>query len=146
MSQSDVFNAALLDLIFLGISIATIADDAADYPATEYYLSLHEADPTPAGGQTAFEASYGDYARIPITRDGAGFVRTDSVVNFFADMLFPAVGSGSGVYTHFGIGLESSGVGDLLYSGPITPNITVGVGQQPKLTTDTAIQFVPYGE
>jgi hypothetical protein len=146
MSQSDYFNAALLDLIFLGSAIATIADDALDYPATEYYLSLHEADPTPSGNQSSFEASYGDYARIPITRDGAGFVRTDNVVNFFADMLFPAVGSGSGVYTHFGLGKDSVGAGELLYSGPITPNITVGVGQQPKLTTDTAIQFVPYGE
>lgn len=143
MPQSDYFNAALLDLIFLGITIDTIADDAADYPATQFYLSLHEADPTPAGDQSSFEASYGDYARIAITRDGAGFVRTGGVINFFSDMLFPEVGSGSGVYTHFGLGLAASGAGELLYSGAITPNITVGVGQQPKLTADTAIEFVP---
>ena len=41
--------------------------------------------------------------------------------------------------THFGIGTASSGAGVLLYSGTVTPNITMAVGVIPRLKTTSTI-------
>lgn len=49
-----------------------------------------------------------------------------------------ASGAG-GVVTHFGVGLASSGAGEVTFFGAVTPNITVNAGVTPKLDTGTVI-------
>lgn len=49
-----------------------------------------------------------------------------------------ASGAG-GTVTHFGVGTDSSGTGNLIFKGTVTPNISVVAGVTPKLDTGTTI-------
>lgn len=139
MSKGNTFENDLLKLIFQAAAIANIADNAVTGPLTSLYVSLHTADPGEAGDQTTSEAAYTGYARVAVARSGSGFTVTANSVSPAADVSFPAGTGGTGTATHFGIGTAASGVGKLLYSGTITPNIVMGNGVTPKLTTATAI-------
>jgi hypothetical protein len=44
-----------------------------------------------------------------------------------------------GPITHFGVGPGASGATYLLYSGTVTPNITMAVGVTPRLKTTSTI-------
>jgi len=52
---------------------------------------------------------------------------------------FPAATGGTNTITHFGVGTASSGAGKLLYSGAVSPNISVSSGVTPQPTTPAAI-------
>lgn len=53
---------------------------------------------------------------------------------------FAAMASGAGgTVTHFGVGTDSSGTGNLIFKGTVTPNISVVAGVTPKLDTGTTI-------
>jgi hypothetical protein len=139
MSKGNTFENDFLKLIFQATAIANMADNAASSPVTNLYVSLHTADPGEAGDQTTSEISYTSYARVAVARTSGGWTVTNNSVSPAANIDFPACTGGSGTATHFGIGTASSGVGKLLYSGAITPNIAVSSGIVPRLTTATAI-------
>lgn len=139
MSKSDTFENDLLKLIFNGTAIANLADNAASAPNTSLYVSLHTADPGEAGNQTTNEISYTSYARVAVARTSGGFTVTANSVSPAANIDFPAATGGTGTVTYFAIGTASSGTGKILYSGTVTPNITVSSGVTPRLTTSTAI-------
>lgn len=139
MSKGNTFENDLLKLIFNATAIANIADNAATSPLTNLYASLHTADPGEAGSQTTSEAAYTSYARVAVARTSGGFTVTANIVSPVANISFPAATGGSETETHFAIGTASSGAGKLLYSGTVTPNISVSSGVTPVLTTATAI-------
>lgn len=139
MSKGDTFENDLQKLIFNATAIANIADNAATAPLTNLYISLHTADPGEAGNQTTSEAAYTSYARVAVARTSGGFTVTGNSVSPAANVSFPAGTGGTGTATHFGIGTASSGTGKLLYSGTVTPNIVMGNGVTPILTTASTI-------
>ena len=139
MSKANTFENDLLKLIFQAIAIANIADDAASSPLTNLYVSLHTSDPGETGDQTTNETSYTSYARVAVARSGAGFTVTGNSVSPAANVDFPACTGSTATITHFGIGTASSGAGVLLYSGTVSPNISVSSGVTPRLTTATAV-------
>ena len=142
MSKSNAFENALLLLAFNNTNIANVGDATGlrgSTTAGSLYLSLHTADPGEAGSQTTSEAAYTSYARVAVARSGAGFTVTGNSVSPAATVSFPAGTGGTGTATHFGIGTDSSGAGTLLYSGTVTPNIVMGNGITPRLTTATAV-------
>lgn len=142
MSKSNAFENALLLLAFNNTNIANVGDATGlrgSTTAGSLYLSLHTADPGEAGSQTTSEAAYTSYARVAVARSGAGFTVTGNSVSPAATVSFPAGTGGTGTATHFGIGTDSSGVGTLLYSGTVTPNIVMGNGITPQITTATAV-------
>lgn len=132
---------ALLKIIFQAVAIANLADNAASSPATTLYLSLHTADPTdsPATEQAENETTYTGYVRKALTRSSGAWTVTANSVSPLANVDFDTVVSGSGSITHAGVGLAASGNGKLLYSGAITPAITIAAGVIPRLTTASAI-------
>jgi|JI8StandDraft_1071087.scaffolds.fasta_scaffold617676_1 hypothetical protein len=132
---------ALLKLIFQAEAIANLADNAATSPATTLYLSLHTSDPTdsPATEQSENETTYTGYARKALTRSSGAWAVSANSVSPLANVDFNTVTAGSGTITHAGVGLAASGSGKLLYSGAITPAITIAVGVIPRLTTASAI-------
>jgi hypothetical protein len=136
--KGATFENDLLNLVFKGTAIANIADNAASSPLTSLYVSLHTADPTDAGNQTSSEATYTSYARVAVTR-GAGFTVTTSSVSPAANIDFPQCTGGSNLITHFAIGTATSGTGKILYSGTVTPNISVSTGVIPRLTTASTV-------
>lgn len=139
MSKGNTFENDWLKLIFNATAIANIADNASSSPLTNLYVSLHTSDPGEAGGQTTNETSYTSYARVAVARSGSGWTVTNNSVSPAAEISFPACTGGTATITHFAVGTASSSTGKLLYSGTVTPNISVSSGVTPKLTTSTAI-------
>lgn len=142
MSKANTWETGLLNLLFNNTAF-TLVGDASGLPATgaagSLYVSLHTADPGEAGDQTTSETTYTSYARVAVARSAGGWTISGGTVNPTATITFPAGTGGSGTVTHFGIGTSSSGAGKLLYSGTVTPNIAVGNGVTPTLTTATAV-------
>ena len=140
MSKGNTFENDLLKLIFQATAIANIADNAGTGPLTDLYVSLHTSDPGEAGDQTTNETAYGSYARVAVARSAGGFTVTTNSVSPAANIDFPqCTATPGGAITHFAVGTAASGAGKLLYSGTVTPNITMAVGVTPRLTTASAI-------
>lgn len=140
-SIGNTFENDLMKLIFNATAIANLADNAASSPLTSLQNSLHTADPGEAGDQTTSETTYTSYARVAAARDtstASRYVVTNNTANPNQNIDFPAGTGGSGTVTHMVIGTASSGAGKILFSGTVTPNITVGNGVTPRLTTATA--------
>lgn len=140
MSKGNTFENDLLKLIFQATAVANIADNAASSPLTNLYVSLHTADPGEAGGQTTSETTYTGYARVAVARSGSGFTVTGNSVSPAADIDFgECTASPGSPITHFAIGTAASSTGKILYSGTVTPNITMATGVIPRLTTASTI-------
>ena len=140
------FSNDLLNLIFNGVAIANIADNAAGSPLTNLYVALHTADPSGSGhDQTTSEVTtgqYNTYARQAVARGSyAGWTQaTAGSVDNVATISFPACVSGSGTTaTYFSVGVAASGASKMLYSGQISPNIAISAGVTPQLTTASSI-------
>lgn len=139
MSKGNTFENDWLKLIFNATAIANIADNAATSPLTNLYVSLHTADPGEAGDQTTNEVAYTSYARVAVARTSGGWTVTGNSVSPAANIDFPAATGGTATATHFAVGTASSGAGKLLYSGTVTPSISISSGVTPRLTTASTI-------
>ena len=139
MSKGNTFENDLLLLIFNATAIANIADNASSSPLTNLYVTLHTSDPGEGGDQTTNEATYTSYARVAVARTGGGWTVTSNSVSPAANIDFPAATGGTNTITHFAVGTASSSTGKILYSGTVSPNISVSSGVTPRLTTSTAI-------
>lgn len=139
MSKGNTFENDLLKLIFNATAIANIADNAASSPFTNLYVSLHTADPGEAGDQTTSECAYTSYARVAVARTSGGWTVTTNSVSPAANIDFPAATGGTETATYFAVGTASSGAGKILYSGTVTPNISISSGVTPRLTTASTV-------
>lgn len=139
MSKSDVFENALLQLIFNGTSFSGFADNAASSPVSTLYVSLHTSDPGDNGDQTTNEANYTGYARVGVVRSSSGWCVSENSVSPIQAISFGACTGGTEVITHFAVGSSQTGAGVILYSGSVTPNISVYSGVTPSLGVSSAI-------
>lgn len=134
MSATDAFETALLTLYFNNTDHANIGDAAGlqnSVAAGNFHVSLHTADPGEAGNQTTNEATYGSYARVAVARSGAGWTISGNNVSNAAAITFPAASSGSNTITHFGIGSDASGVGNLFLKGALGSSRVISTGITP---------------
>lgn len=74
-----------------------------------------------------------------MTRNSSNWTVSANSVSPAANIDFPACTGGTATITHFAVGTASSSTGKLLYSGTVSPNISVSSGVTPRLTTSTAI-------
>lgn len=128
MSASNAFETSLLSLIFNNANIANIGDATglrASTTAGSLYVSLHTADPGEAGTQTTSEANYTGYARVAVARSGAGWTVSGNAFSNAAAVAIGPCTSGTNTITHFGIGTDASGTGNLLFKGALTASIVV---------------------
>ena len=135
MSMTNAAEAALLDLLFLNVDWANIGDAAGlqnSAVAGSFYISLHTADPGEAGNQSTNEVAYTSYARVAVARTAGGWTRTVSSVANTALVQFPQATGGSAVATHFGIGTDLSGAGNLLLKGALNSSLSISNGIQPQ--------------
>lgn len=140
MSKGNTFENDWLRLIFNATAIANIADNAAVSPLTNLYVSLHTADPGEAGDQTTNETAYTGYARVAVARTTGGWTVTANSVSPVANIDFgECTASPGAAITHCAVGTALSGAGKILYSGTVTPNITMAVGYIPRLKTTSTI-------
>ncbi len=138
MSKSDAFENSLLLLIFNATAIADIADNDQTSPATTLTVSLHTADPTDTGTMTSSETAYTGYVRKTVARTSGGWTVTGNSVSPAANIDFAeCTASPGGAITHFGVG---TGVANnLMYSGTVSPNVTMAVGVIPRIKTTSTI-------
>ena len=138
MSKGNTFEDDFLKLIFNATPIADLAADDQSGPATTLTVALHTADPGEGGTQATSETAYTGYARIAVARTTGGWTVTSGSVSPVANIDFgECTASAGGAITHFSVGSGFSN--KLLYSGTVTPNITMAVGVIPRLKTTTAI-------
>jgi hypothetical protein len=137
--KSDYLCNGLLQLIFNGVELAGLAMNDTS-PLYTFYIALHTADPTAAGNQNSYEISYTGYARIGILRSSAGFVISGNSVSPVDLVAFTASSGGAGgTATFWSVGTDSTGAGNILYSGPLSPPIIVSVGVTPEITQSSTI-------
>lgn len=139
MSKGNTFENDLLALIFNATTIANIAINATSSPLTVLEVALHTADPGEAGNQTTSECAYTSYARVAVTRDNTGWTVSGASVSPAAIIAFPACTGGTETATYASIGTAHTGTGKILYSGAITPNLSISSGVTPRLTTASTI-------
>lgn len=134
MSATNAFETALLTLYFNNTDHANIGDAAGiqnSATAGSFYISLHTADPGEAGSQTTSESAYTNYARVAVARSGAGWTVSGANVSNAAAVTFPAGGATGSLVTHFGIGSDSSGAGNLFFKGALSSSLQVNAGITP---------------
>jgi len=137
MSKGNTFEDDLLKLIFNATPIADLAADDQSSPVTTLTVALHTADPGEGGTQATNETGYTSYARVAVARTGGGWVVSSGSVSPAANIDFPQCTGLTATITHFSVG---TGVANkLLYSGTVTPNISVSNGVIPRLTTGSTI-------
>lgn len=132
-SKTDAYAKEWIDFIFVQTPMTTLT--------TNLFISLHTADPS-GGNQSTNEATYPGYnARIQLTRNSGSFDVTTTpammvLVSDIGDNNWTGTSGANQLITHWGIGATGPGTGAgnpglLLYSGQLTPNITVTDGVTP---------------
>jgi hypothetical protein len=134
VSATNAAETAILTLYFNNTNHANVGDATGvrgSSTAGSFYISLHTADPGETGSQTTSEATYTSYARVAVARSSAGFTISGNNASNAATVTFPAATGGSNTITHFGIGTDSSGAGNLLFSGALSASLSVSSGITP---------------
>jgi hypothetical protein len=145
VGKSATFDNDFLKLVFNATAIANLADNAASSPLTSVYVALHTADPSTTAGsgtlgtQNASEATYTGYTRVAVVRTTSGWTVTGASVSPAATISFPPGTGGSGSATFASVGVASSGATKILYSGALTPAITMGNTITPQIGTTSTI-------
>jgi hypothetical protein len=143
MPLGSTFEADLLNLFLCAKAITNIADNAGSSPSTATWQSLHTADPS-SGTQGTNEVGLTGYTRVAVIRTTAGFTVTGSgpaTASPVSAITFPILTSTStGTATHWSVGLTSASTGGkILACGTISPNINLGSGVTPSLTTGSSV-------
>lgn len=142
MSISDTTENAILALIFNATAWANYADNAATSPQTQIAVALHTADPGDTGTQSTSEATYTSYARTNVNRNSGGWTvsgTSPTTVSPVANISFAAATGGTNTITHFSTGKTGGGASAILWSGTVTPNISVTSGVTPQLSSSSTI-------
>ena len=134
MSLSNSAETNLLLLLFNNTGWAVVGDATGLRGSTvagSFFVSLHTADPGEAGSQTTSETSYTGYARVAVARSGAGWTVSGASVSNAAIVTFGLCTSGTPTLTHFVIGRETSGTGEIIISGALSASLVLGPGITP---------------
>lgn len=138
MSKGNSCENSLLLLIFNATTFGEIAENDTTGPAATLTVALHTGDPGEAGTQLTNETAYTGYARVGVARNAGGWTVTGNSVSPTANIDFGECTAAPGAaLTHFSVG---TGTGNfLLYSGTLTPNITMAVSVIPRVKTTSTI-------
>lgn len=134
MSATNVLENGLLSLLFENANYAAVGDATGLRGSTTagvFYISLHTANPNETGTQTTSEGAYTSYARQSVARSTAGWTVASGTADNDSAINFPAATGGSETETHFGIGSDVSGAGNLFIWGALTASLAVSSGITP---------------
>lgn len=135
MSATNAFETALLGLIVTNANVANVGDATGLRGSTTagvFYISLHTATPNETGTQTTSEAGYTSYARVSVARSTDEWTVTNNVADNDNAITFPAATGGSATCTHFGVGSDTSGTGNLFLYGALGASLAVTSGITPE--------------
>jgi len=138
MSKGNTTEDNVLKLIFQAVAWADVAENDATTPCGTITVALHTADPGEGGTQGASETAYTNYVRVGVQRDAAHWPVSGGSVSPASNIDFAECGATpGGAITHFSVGTGVASM--LLYSGVVTPNITMAAGVIPRLKTTSTI-------
>ena len=140
MSMSNASETALLNLLFNNLAWANVGDASGLQPSAapgSYYIALHTADPGEAGTQSTSEIAYTGYARVAVARSAGGWTISGAQVSNTGQVQFGQCTGGSGVASHFSIGLASSGAGVVLLKGALNSSLSISNGITPLFAVGT---------
>lgn len=109
--------------------------------ASTLYVSLHTGAVGLGGDQLTNEVVYTGYARIPITRSGAGGFNA-AAAGVAATNLLLQFGTCTGgtlpqVVTHASLGENASGAGTVIVTAALASSITVNINSVPQFAIGT---------
>jgi hypothetical protein len=124
MGFSNAARTAINANIFLGTALPWDAN-------TDLWIALYSADPGASGTATTNEATWTNYARVPLDRATEFGAATNTIDN---DVLvqFPICGVTGQTVTHVGIVDTASGAGNLIISGALAASQAIASGNQPQ--------------
>jgi hypothetical protein len=134
LSATNAFETALLGLVITNADAANVGDATGlrgSSTAGVFYVSLHESNPNETGDQTTGEGNYTTYARVSVARSTAQWTVTGGTADNDNAITFPACTAGSDSFTHFGLGSDASGAGNLFIWGALTATLAVSAGITP---------------
>jgi hypothetical protein len=138
MSKGNNTENNILKLIFNATTWNDVAENDTTSPAANITVALHTGDPGEAGTQATSETAYTGYARVSVARTAGGWTVTANSVSPVANIDFgECTASPGAALTHFSVGTGVAS--ELLYSGTLTPNITMAVGVIPRVKTTSTI-------
>lgn len=137
MGTSTAFANDMLELFFMIVGISNLAINASASPATTITWALHTADPGIGGTQSTSETTYTSYARQTNARTSSGWGSSSNAVSPLANIDFPECTGGTATITYFSLGTGVSNY--MMFSGTVSPNISVVSGVIPRLTTATSV-------
>lgn len=140
MSATNVMENGLLSLIFENANYANVGDVTGLRGSTTagvFYISLATADPTETGSQTSNESAYTNYARVSVARSTAGWTVASGVADNDAAVTYAACGVTGSTVTHFGIGSDASGAGNLFFKGALAASRAISSGITPEFAAGT---------
>lgn len=133
-AATDVLENGLLSLLFENANYANVGDATGlrgSSTAGVFYISLHTASAGETGNQTTNETAYTNYARVSVARSTAGWTVASGVADNDAAIDFASCGASGATLTHFGIGSDASGAGNLFIHGALTASLVVSSGITP---------------
>ena len=131
MSKSNTLENQIVALLFNATALP--------WSNVNLFVALHTADPGEAGDQTTSEATYTGYARVAVSRDGAGWTVSGNQASNTAEITFPECTGGSNTITHVSVGLVTSGASQILYKGALTASIAVSNLITPRFPAGTLV-------
>ena len=131
MSKSNTFENQLLALTFNATALP--------WSNTNFYVALHTADPGEAGDQTTSECDFTGYARVAVSRDGAGWTVAGNQAGNTAEITFAECTGGANTVSHVSVGLLATGASQVLYKGALTAPIAVSVLITPRFPAGTLV-------
>lgn len=131
MSKSNTLENQVVALLFNGTALP--------WANANLFVALHTADPGEAGDQTTSEATYTGYARVGVSRDGAGWTVSGNQASNTSEITFAECTAGSDTITHVSVGLVASGASQILYKGALTASINVSNLITPRFPAGTLV-------
>lgn len=136
MSATDVFENGLLSLIFENANYTNVGDATGLRGSTTagvFYIGLHTANPNETGNQGTSESAYTNYLRSggSVARSTAGWSVAAGVADNDGAITYAACGVTGSTVTHFGVGSDSTGAGNLFLWGALTSSLIINSGITP---------------
>lgn len=143
MSATNVAESGLLSLLFENANYANVGDATGlrgSSTAGVFYVSLHTANPNETGDQSTSETAYTNYLRSggSVARSTAGWTVASGVADNDAAITYAACGVTGATLTHFGVGSDSTGAGNLFLWGALTASLIVNAGVTPSFAAGAA--------
>lgn len=135
MSATNAFETSLLGLIVTNVDAANVGDAAGlqnSAAAGVFWISLHTASPGETGDQTTNETAYTNYARQDEARNTTQWTVTGNTADNDNAITYPQCGASGATLTHFGLGSDTSGAGNLFLYGALTASLAVSNGITPE--------------